>query len=82
MSPFNRHLFILDKHTSHVTLEVVKLAMFSGLDLLTFPSHTSHALQPLDITCFKPFKVAFRTYVTNGLWNMLAKFQQKKDLTA
>lgn len=31
-----------------------------GLDGITLPSHTSHALQPLDVSCFKSFKVAFR----------------------
>ena len=30
--------------------------------MLTLPSHTSHGLQPLDVSCFKPFKVAFRAY--------------------
>jgi hypothetical protein len=24
------------------------------------PSHTSHGLQPLDVACCKPFKIAFR----------------------
>jgi hypothetical protein len=28
--------------------------------MFTLPSHTSHALQPLDIACFKPFKSTFR----------------------
>ena len=56
----NRHLLILDGHNSHVTLEVVKISMESGLDIVSFPSYTSHALQPLDIACFKPFKTAFR----------------------
>jgi len=62
----NRHLLILDGHKLHVTLEVIKLAMSQGLDLLldllTFPSHTSHAMQPLDAICFKPFKQAFKAY--------------------
>jgi hypothetical protein len=26
--------------------------------MITLPSHTSHALQPLDVSCFKPFKTA------------------------
>ena len=56
----NRHLLILDRHNSHVTLEVVKIFMELGLDIVSLPSHTSHALQPLDIACFKPFKTAFR----------------------
>ena len=56
----NRHLLILDGHNSHVTLHVVKISMESGLDIVSLPSHTSHALQPLDIACFKPFKTVFR----------------------
>jgi len=27
-----------------------------GFDIVTLPSHTYHALQPLDVSCFKPFK--------------------------
>ena len=56
----NWHLLILDGHNSHVTLEVVKISMESSLDIVSFSSHTSHALQPLDIACFKSFKTAFR----------------------
>ena len=44
MSSERRHLLILDGHNSHVTLEVVAQAKAAGLDLLTLPSHTSHAL--------------------------------------
>ena len=41
-------------------LEVVKISMESGLDIISLPSHTSHALQPLDVACFKSFKIAFK----------------------
>ena len=34
--------------------------MESGLDIVSLPSHTNHALQRLDVSCFKPFKTAFR----------------------
>ena len=34
--------------------------MESGLDIVSLPSHTSHALQPLDIACFKPFQTTFK----------------------
>jgi hypothetical protein len=60
ISPSCRHLLILDGHGSHVTMDVVKTGRAVGLDLLTLPSHTSHAMQPLDVSCFKPFKQAFR----------------------
>lgn len=32
-----------------------------GIDLLTFPSHTSHKLQPLDVTVFSPLKTYFKS---------------------
>ena len=62
ISPQNRHLLILDGHNSHVTLDVVREASAAGLDLMTLPAHTSHALQPLDVAVFKPFKQHFREY--------------------
>jgi hypothetical protein len=62
ISPTNRHLLILDGHNSHVTLDVVYKAKANGLDLLTLPSHTSHRLQPLDCSVFRPFKCAFCAY--------------------
>ena len=57
-----RHLLVVDGHNSHVTLDVVMKAMDVGLDLLTLPSHTTHRLQPLDVSIFAPFKKYFRCY--------------------
>ena len=62
LSLTKRMLLILDGHKSHVTLEVLQKAKAHGLDMVSLPSHTSHALQPLDISCFKPFKQSFRAY--------------------
>ena len=58
----NRHLLILDGHKAHLTLDVITKAKRNQIDMLTIPSHISHGLQPLDVACFKPFKVAFRAY--------------------
>jgi hypothetical protein len=60
ISPQRHHLLILDGHNSHVILDVVIEAKRVGLDLLILPSHTSHALHPLDFSVFKPFKQHFR----------------------
>jgi hypothetical protein len=60
ISQSSRHVLILDGHNSHVTIEVVQKAKATGLDLVTLPSHTSHALQPLDVVVFRPFKSTFR----------------------
>jgi len=60
LSTENKHLLILDGHGLHVTLEVVKKATMEGIDIITLPSHTSHRLQPLDVSIFKSFKAGFR----------------------
>ena len=54
--------------------------MNSGLDIVSLPSHTSHALQPLDVSCFKPFKSAFRQI--KDCWTLLNKGRkvEKQDL--
>jgi hypothetical protein len=60
----NLHLLVLDGHNSHVTIDV-------GLDLITLPSHISHAFQPFNVACFKPFKIAFRPYM--DVWTLTNK---------
>ena len=80
ISKQNRHLLVLDGLGSHVTLEVVHKAKSAGLDIITLPSHTSHRLQPLDVSIFKPFKVAFRAW--RDWWTMGNKGQaaRKEEL--
>jgi hypothetical protein len=81
ISQIKRHLLILDGHGSHVTLDVILKPREHGLDLLTLPSHTSHPLQPLDISVFKPFKTAFRVY--RDMWVTKHKgMRTKKDTLA
>jgi hypothetical protein len=60
ISQTNHHLLVLDGHGSHVTLKALEQEMAFGLYMITLPSHTSHALQPLDVLCFKPFKITFK----------------------
>ncbi|KAH9292362.1 hypothetical protein KI387_042453, partial [Taxus chinensis] len=60
VSPNNRHLLIFDGHGSHVALGTIQEARSLGIDLLTLPAHTSHKLQPLDVSVFAPFKSYFK----------------------
>ena len=80
LSAEKRHLLLLDGHNLHVTLEVVAMAKNSGLDVISLPSHTFHVLQPLDVSCFKPFKIAFRQI--RDSWTLLNKGKkvEKQDL--
>ena len=57
----NPTLLIINNHVSHVLLAVIAKAKENGVVLLTFPPHTSHTLQPLDITVYGPLKKYFHT---------------------
>ncbi|KAG5893806.1 hypothetical protein JTB14_027843 [Gonioctena quinquepunctata] len=49
-------LLSMDKHETHVSFEVIRLAKNSGVILSTLPPHTSHKLQPLDKCVYGPLK--------------------------
>jgi hypothetical protein len=35
--------------------------------MVTLQAHTFHVLQPLDVNCFKPFKIAFKKEKNNAM---------------
>ena len=37
-------LVVMDSHSSHVTPEAIKLAQDNGIELMTFPAHTTHII--------------------------------------
>ena len=46
---------ILDGHVSHCrNLEAINLARSAGVKMISLPPHTTHRLQPLDVTFFGP----------------------------
>ncbi|XP_032455647.1 uncharacterized protein LOC116738583 [Nasonia vitripennis] len=51
----NPVLLLLDGHVSHVkNLEVIELAMEHGVEIICFPPHCAHRMQPLDVGFMKP----------------------------
>ena len=52
----NKCLVILDGHSSHKSLAAVTLAKENYITMVTIPPHTSHRLQPLDVSFFGPLK--------------------------
>lgn len=55
--PPGKVLLILDGHSSHSSaVNMLETARDNGVVLLCLPSHTTSALQPLDISVFGPFK--------------------------
>jgi 4-hydroxybenzoate polyprenyltransferase len=58
--PSEARLLILDGHGSHETMEFMWECYSSNIYLLFLPPHTSHVLQPLDLSIFAPLKRAYR----------------------
>jgi len=48
----------MDGHSSYITANVIAHCMEHAIDLLILLPHTSHVLQPLDISVFSPLKRA------------------------
>lgn len=52
-------LLILDGHGSHVTKEFIEYCYANKIYLLTYPPHSTHSLQPLDVGIFSPLAKAY-----------------------
>lgn len=60
LKPQGKVLLILDGHSSHSSApDMLQVASDNDIILLCLPSHTTSALQPLDVAVFGPFKTYF-----------------------
>lgn len=63
-------LILMDNHDSHISIESVEYSRQNGITCITFPPHTSHKMQPLDVSVYGSFKaklkVAFNDWHTNN----------------
>ena len=58
-----RRLLIVDGHSSHVNWKFIERCDVLRILVLVLPPHSTHRLQPLDISLFSPLATAY----TNGL---------------
>lgn len=65
----NPILLLCDNHESHVSLEAINYAKENGIIYLSFPPHTSHRLQPLDVGVFAAFKSKLKIAFNN--WHIM-----------
>jgi hypothetical protein len=56
-------VLISDGFGSHETLEILEFCFANNIILCRLPSHTSHKLQPCDVSIFAPLKTAYRDQV-------------------
>lgn len=52
-------LLSIDNHGSHISLEGFEFCRKHYIHVVSIPPHTSHKLQPLDVTFYAPLKNAF-----------------------
>ncbi|KAM4066766.1 DDE superfamily endonuclease [Hirsutella rhossiliensis] len=84
-----RRLLVLDGHGSHETVDFMYLCYQHKIHLLFLPPHTSHVLQPLDLSVFSPLKhyyrkqVGFLSLLTDsspvGKQNFLSCYQKARE---
>ena len=66
----NPVLLILDGHSTHTkNIEVIDLARDNHVEILCLPPHTTHRLQPLDVSFMKPLSTYFDQEVNKWLKN-------------
>jgi hypothetical protein len=56
-------LLILDGHGSHVTAKFNQYCTQNSIIVLCMPLHSSHLLQPLDVSCFAVLKQSYGSVV-------------------
>lgn len=61
-------ILVLDGHTIHSkNLTVIEMARENGVILLQLPGHTTHRVQPLDRTFFKPLQTYYAQMIRKWL---------------
>ncbi len=65
-------LLILDNYKNHAIIAFIDYAYGNGIILLYLPSHSTHRLQPLDITIFGPLA----TYYSHEM-NAYSRYEGK-----
>ncbi|KAJ8869220.1 hypothetical protein PR048_030792 [Dryococelus australis] len=58
---------LMDTHGAHVAPQVIELAKENDVHFLTFPPHTTHVLQPLDVGVYKALKSPWQKELNNYL---------------
>lgn len=76
-------LLILDGHASHTrNIEMIEKAVRNHVTVLSIPPHTSHRLQPLDVTVMGPLKTKYGQAIERFLKRNRGKVVTVYDVAA
>jgi hypothetical protein len=67
--PGRQILLLMDNSETHITVDIILFCRENGIIMLSFPPHTSHKLQPLDVGVFGPFKSSLKVALNNWTVN-------------
>ena len=73
-------LLLYDGHFTHVTFDINDSARKENIHLFVLPPHSSHCLQPLDVSVFSPFKKSLSTDCHKFLHSHPNRILVKEDL--
>ena len=59
-------LLLLNGHSSHKTFEFLSYSHQHQIVVFCLPAHTTHKLQPLDVSCFQSLKAYYQQGVKNN----------------
>ncbi|XP_043474039.1 MFS-type transporter clz9-like [Leptopilina heterotoma] len=59
-------IIYLDNHSSHITIPLVKFCRDKQIEIIGLFPNSTHVMQPLDISFFNPFKVAWKKLCRSG----------------
>jgi DDE superfamily endonuclease len=59
----NVRVLLLDGHSSHYSLDLLKYARAQNIVILGYPLHCTHVLQGLDVVCFAKMKEAWKNEI-------------------
>ena len=72
-------LLIMDGHSTHLNLKLIRKAREENITLLKLPAHTTDRLQPLDVCCFGPLKKIWDRTITDWSRRFQARRIQKSE---
>ena len=70
-----RHLLIVDGHSSHINLRFIEYAWNHLILILLLPPHSTHRLQLLDVNCFQPLATKYQVYLDQYLYKSIGQVQ-------
>lgn len=75
-------LLILDGHGSHLSAEFKGFCHTNDIIALCMPAHSSHLLQPLDVSCFGPLKKSYSRQIENMMRSRISYISKESFIPA